>query len=200
VLTTGGNLVFEGRYDGNFDAYDAATGKLLWSFAAQAPVLAPPISYEVNGRQYVTVLTGVGTSAGFRYDILPFPTDYRSQARRVLTFALGGTGTLPKAEPYTPAAVSDPDYKEDKAAADRGAETYIHCLVCHGIDAHGTGAAPDLRSSPIPTSAEAFDSIVRQGALVSQGMPRFHELTDQEMRDVRQYIRSKAAELRKVTQ
>lgn len=56
VLATAGDLVFQGRIDRKFNAYDAGSGRLLWSFKTEAPVLAPPITYSVDGRQYVTVL------------------------------------------------------------------------------------------------------------------------------------------------
>jgi len=57
-LTTAGGLMFTGEGDGWFRAYDAATGKVLWSFFAGAGVNAPPASYAIDGKQYVVV--GVG--------------------------------------------------------------------------------------------------------------------------------------------
>src|SRR3546814_7669024 len=60
IAATGGGLVFQGQVDSKFNAYDAKTGKLLWSFDAKALVIAPPITHTANGRQYVTVLTGLG--------------------------------------------------------------------------------------------------------------------------------------------
>ena len=58
TLATAGGLVFTGEANGNFGAYDAATGKPLWRFQTGANVGAPPMSYAVNGRQYVAVATG----------------------------------------------------------------------------------------------------------------------------------------------
>src|SRR3546814_2884335 len=114
-----------GRVDSKFNAYDAKTGKLLWSFDAKAPVIAPPITYTANGRQYVTVLTGMGTSGGFLGQLLEeYGIDYRTQARRILTFALDGNATLPAAEPYEAVAIDDPDYRTDADAASAGAEHY----------------------------------------------------------------------------
>jgi PQQ-dependent dehydrogenase (methanol/ethanol family) len=57
-LTTAGGLMFTGEGDGWFRAYDAATGKVLWSFFAGAGVNAPPASYAIDGKQYIVV--GVG--------------------------------------------------------------------------------------------------------------------------------------------
>jgi alcohol dehydrogenase (cytochrome c) len=58
ALATAGNLVFLGHYDGTFAAYDAKTLNEMWSFNVGSPIQAPPISYAVNGKQYVAVLVG----------------------------------------------------------------------------------------------------------------------------------------------
>jgi alcohol dehydrogenase (cytochrome c) len=58
VLSTAGGLVFSGTNEGNLFALDAASGKALWDFQAGAPVYAGPISYEFEGRQYLTVAAG----------------------------------------------------------------------------------------------------------------------------------------------
>jgi alcohol dehydrogenase (cytochrome c) len=67
VLATAGGLVFTGEGDGWFRAYDAETGKVLWSFFAGASANAPPASYSVEGKQYIVV--GVGS------DIVAFSLD-----------------------------------------------------------------------------------------------------------------------------
>jgi quinohemoprotein ethanol dehydrogenase len=199
VMATAGNLVFQGQMDSQFNAYDAQTGQRLWSFDARAPVIAPPISYRVNGRQYVTVLTGNGTSGGFLGAALKrYGIDYRSQARRVLTFALGGTMTLPPKQPYVAEAVDDPAFKADAAAETRGGATYnTRCVVCHGGGVAAAGVAPDLRTSGVIVSPEVFDSIIHDGASVPQGMPRFEELTPADREDLRQFLRAAAHELRR---
>ncbi|HMA70175.1 MAG TPA: PQQ-binding-like beta-propeller repeat protein [Xanthobacteraceae bacterium] len=58
ALATAGNLVFVGHYDGTFAAYDAKTLNELWSFNVGSPIQAPPMSYSVNGKQYVAILVG----------------------------------------------------------------------------------------------------------------------------------------------
>jgi len=60
VLSTAGNLVFEGTADGHFEAYRADTGEKIWSMAVPTAVMAGPITYEVKGEQYVAVLSGWG--------------------------------------------------------------------------------------------------------------------------------------------
>jgi PQQ-dependent dehydrogenase (methanol/ethanol family) len=66
VLATGGNLVFTGEGNGHFNAYDAATGKKLWSFNCGAGVNAPAVSYTVNGKQYIAVGAGGNSQLDFK--------------------------------------------------------------------------------------------------------------------------------------
>lgn len=197
VMATAGDLVFQGRIDGTFNAYAADTGRKLWSFAAQAPVTAPPITYSVKGRQYVTVITGMDTSGSAFGALLPVTIDYHTQARRILTFAIGGTATLPKTvvEQLTPQA--DPGFSANAALETRGIEVYgRHCAVCHGVSAIAAGHAPDLRASTVPFNETAFAGVVRDGALVANGMPRFEEFGDGDLVALRQYIRGEAAKWR----
>lgn len=198
VVATAGNLVFQGQMDGLFNAYDAKTGRRLWSFDAKAPVIAPPISYRAGGRQYVTVITGNGTSGGFLGSVLArYGIDYRTQARRVLTFAIGGKAVLPDRVPYVPVAMDDPGFRPDAAAETRGSDIYnTRCVVCHGGGVAAAGVAPDLRTSAVVADSTAFDLVVHEGELVSNGMPRFEELTDGARADLRQFLRAAARDLR----
>ena len=65
VVATAGGLVFTGEGGGDFDAYDSASGKKLWRFACGAGVNAPPITYAVDGRQYVAVAAGGSAIWGY---------------------------------------------------------------------------------------------------------------------------------------
>jgi quinohemoprotein ethanol dehydrogenase len=198
VLTTAGNLVFQGRASGDLVAYDARNGAKLWSFAAQVPVIGPPISYSVDGRQYVTVVAGMGASGGVYGPLLGVQVGYREQQRRILTFALAGKASLPPRAPYVFKPAADPNYRADAAAELRGGETYrVRCSVCHGGGVIGGGGAPDLRGSSVPLDPDTFSAIVKDGALVEGGMPQFGELPAREIADVRQYVRAQAAKARK---
>ena len=66
VLATAGGLVFTGEGSGEFSAFDAATGTKVWRFNCGAGVNAPPISYEIDGKQYVAVAAGGSQIWGFR--------------------------------------------------------------------------------------------------------------------------------------
>ena len=199
VMATGGDLVFEGRIDGQLIAYDARTGRQVWAYRTASPVVAPPISYRVGGRQYIAVLTGSGASGGgiFSSGNAAYRTDYR-QPRQVITFALDGTDRLPPPEPAKPLAPPpDPTYRADTALEAKGGMAFAMsgCLVCHGWDAVGGGSAPDLRSSPYPANKAAFHAVLKDGVLVNAGMPAFPELTDDQIDAIRQYLRARGHSL-----
>jgi len=67
ALATGGNLVFMGEGNGWFDAFDARNGDLLWRYQLGAGVNAPPITYQVNGEQYIAVAAGGNFQLGYPY-------------------------------------------------------------------------------------------------------------------------------------
>jgi PQQ-dependent dehydrogenase (methanol/ethanol family) len=77
ALTTAGGLVFTGEGDGWFRAYDAKSGKVLWSFFAGAGVNAPPASYSVDGKQYIVVGAGGNVQIDFKRgnNIIAFTVD-----------------------------------------------------------------------------------------------------------------------------
>jgi quinohemoprotein ethanol dehydrogenase len=194
VLSTAGDLVFQGRLDGQLVAYDAKSGKQLWSFATGAPVVAPPISYRVGKTQYVTVLTGNGAGGGglFSPGNAKLETDYYLP-RRVLTFALGEKAVLPKrdATAIRP-PLDDPGFVPDPAIAQRGGRAFGQCMVCHGNNALAAGSGPNLRTSPIILDAKAFRTVVKEGALLPAGMPVFPEIADKTLEDIRHYLRVRA--------
>jgi quinohemoprotein ethanol dehydrogenase len=197
VLATRGGVVFEGTIDGMLKAYAAASGEVLWSFVAEAPLIATPISYSVHGEQYVTVLTGLGmgmmAGAGVDGQAEKYHLDSRSQRRRVLTFKLDGKAKLPPSRFSPLPFVDDPTFKDDADSAKAGQGTFDrHCVLCHGPSAIAVIQAPDLRRSGVVLSRQAFRSIVHDGALESEGMPQFKELTDEQLSELRQYIRTEA--------
>ena len=66
ALATAGGLVFFGEGNGLFKALDAKNGQLLWQYQAGAGVNAPPVSYSVNGKQYIAVAAGGNTQIDFK--------------------------------------------------------------------------------------------------------------------------------------
>jgi alcohol dehydrogenase (cytochrome c) len=76
TMATAGGLVFAGRQTGEFEAYDAENGKLLWKFQMPSGVTAQPITWEKDGKQYVTVASGTGGVYSLRFgdpNLAPVP-------------------------------------------------------------------------------------------------------------------------------
>jgi alcohol dehydrogenase (cytochrome c)/quinohemoprotein ethanol dehydrogenase len=196
VLTTAGNLVVQGNAAGDFAAYRADTGEKLWSTSAQTPVMAAPVSYEVDGEQYVAVLAGWGGA----YPLLEGQQSAQSgnerNISRVLVYKLGGTAHLPAVAP-------DPDndalplitQTADAATIAAGEGLFDqYCSVCHGQAAVGGGVIPDLRKSPY-LPVEAWYGIVIGGALHVNGMAPFAAVLDRSKATaIRAYVIERANE------
>ncbi|MGE0553638.1 MAG: PQQ-dependent dehydrogenase, methanol/ethanol family [Gemmatimonadales bacterium] len=196
TLTTAGNLVFQGRYDGVFLAYDAATGEELWSRDLGLGISAPPITYRLGGRQYVALLVGYG--GGYTMGLTPGLPDegwaYGVHTRRLVAFALDGKVSLPpQPPPVTPKPLVARDFRVDDSLATRGAALFgTYCGICHGGGAVANAMAPDLRASAVPLDAAGFARVVREGALANRAMPPFADLTDEQLEALRHYIRAVA--------
>ena len=96
ALVTAGGLLFVGENDGSFRAYDARTGRPLWEFFCGAGVNAPPVSFELDGEQFIAVV-----AAGSRYS--------ETRGSALLVFGLGGGRATPvvAAERPTPSTTVD---------------------------------------------------------------------------------------------
>jgi quinohemoprotein ethanol dehydrogenase len=196
ALATAGGLVFQGTAEGLFHAYDAANGKDLWHFDAGLGIIAAPMSYSVQGRQYVSVLVGWGGTSAAMSSVLDVGWKYGAQTRRLLTFAAGGTGTLPPSPPrdMTVHALDDPALKIDPTDVAAGHALSIACAACHGAGFRGAGApGPDLRESAVALQLNVFAQLVRQGRM-ARGMPSFTWLSDDQIRQLHAYIRARARE------
>jgi len=197
TLATAGNLVFQGTADGYFSAYDAASGKPLWRFNAGLGIIAAPISYAVDGKQYVSVLVGYGGSAGAVSNLMHVGWKYRAQPRRLLTFRLDGKTLLPPSAPpdMTVKAVDDPAIEISEADVEAGRHLYMRCVGCHGRNLVSAGApAPDLRESALALNPDAFLAVLHEGALMQNGMPRYDRLTREQVMQIHAYIRAGARE------
>ena len=192
VLATAGGLVFQGSATGELAAYDAATGKKVWSFDAQTGIVAPPMSYEIDGEQYVAIMAGWG--GGFALTI-GAGADPRSEGvRRLLVFKVGGKGALPPRPVSTRAFPPLPPVTGTPAQIAAGKTTFAnYCGVCHGSSAVSDFSIPDLRYSPVITDAAAFKGVVIDGDRVENGMVSFARyLKPAQAEEVRQYLLSLA--------
>jgi quinohemoprotein ethanol dehydrogenase len=197
LLSTAGGLLFQGTGQGRFVAYEAATGKKLWEFFAQTGILAAPVTYEVDGEQYVTVNAGWGGTFGTIAGAVVLDAA-KGGTNRVLTFKLGGKANLPPlktaARPLDPPPAAAPPEKVTEGK--RLFQTY--CAYCHGDTAVSGGAVPDLRYSPTLASADAWKAIVLDGTLVKNGMVSFaRHLKAQDVETLRAYIIQRAHDEKK---
>ena len=197
VLGTEGGLVFQGDALGMFSAYDKETGEALWQFDTYTSMLAPPITYEIDGVQYVSILTGTGGGDLFAGEPLPpvkEPASLKySNYGRMLVFKVGGTGELPvptvrdRAIPMQANLVASND---DIAHGERKYNDY--CGLCHGLAARSGGSIPDLRRMSEGTHT-AFNQIVQDGLLAANGMASFADVVSPEdTTKIHQYIKARA--------
>jgi PQQ-dependent dehydrogenase (methanol/ethanol family) len=197
LLATAGNLVFQGTADGRLVAYKDDNGSKLWEAPAQTGVMAAPITYEVKGEQYVSVMAGWGGAFGIGAGYFAPESNLHRKAR-VLTFKLGGKATLPPLD-MTPRPPPDPPPQTagDETVA-RG-HTLFHrlCHVCHGDAAITSGVVPDLRWSANLKHKDAWHAIVIDGALKENGMAAFGQLiTPDDAEAIRAYVIRRAHETR----
>jgi len=193
TLATAGGLVFQGTADGHFNAYDAATGKQLWSSDTYAAVESGPMTYTVDGQQYVAVNAGFGT---LFYIIAGFDTPKAGTPEngRILVYKVGGAGALPKPQ-LTPLPFPQPPKSTAaQTVVDTGHLTFNrYCLVCHGYNAIGAGVIPDLRKSPLIGDPAAFKDVVLGGSRKANGMISFAQwLKDADVENIRAYLIAQA--------
>jgi quinohemoprotein ethanol dehydrogenase len=174
VLATAANLVFQGRSDGILAAYRATDGKQVWQFDAGTGIMAPPITYSVDGVQYLSVMAGWGgPEAQFN---APNIGKTKPGYGRILTFALGGKATLTprvfaRTGPPRPAITMNASPEMIK----EGGFLYNeYCVQCHGLNVVA-GSLPDLRYSTRQVH-EQFETIVLEGDRATLGMPSFKDL------------------------
>ena len=196
TLTTAGNLVFQGRSDGKLIAYNAQTGEVAWTYDLGLGISAPPITFKINGKQYLSILVGFGGGYAFNgKDAYDFGWSYRTHMRRLVTFSLEGETQMPdQPPPHFPEPLVPDNFEIDSRLAAIGASEYGKCLLCHGHDMYAGGMAPDLRASALSLEKDAFEMVVRDGAFNFNGMPSFPDISDEQLEGLMHYIRQRAKE------
>jgi quinohemoprotein ethanol dehydrogenase len=193
TLATAGNLVFQGRADGKFSAYRATDGKSLWEFDGGVGIAAPPMTFTVEGVQYVAVESGWGGPQvlGNRP-----PGKGHVGSGRLMVFKLGGTAKVPEYKNDVK-PVPMPTFKlaATKAEVEEGRKLFANtCARCHGGEVISGGAVPDLRYLP-DTTHSMFEEIVLGGARKEIGMPSFTgDITSAQVRLIHAYILDRARE------
>ena len=186
VLATAGNLVFMGNGGGKqLSAYDARTGARLWSFDTKTAIFAAPISYVLDGEQYIAASVGGAGPGGY----------FAPTHARMLVFALGGTAVLPEPEPYTPPPLNPPPSTAAAAVIEHGGALYTQfCSVCHGANGvQARSSFPNLTITPLLWTQEGFDQVVLQGGRADKGMGNFgKDLSADDAAAIRAYLIARA--------
>ncbi len=198
VLSTAANLLFQGNGKGNLVAYRADNGKALWSFGAQTGIVAAPMTYKVDGEQYLAVLAGWGGTVALVQGGAVTTSANRNKSR-ILVFKLGGKETLPEMSVAAP-TLDPPPNIASREEIERGMALYHRtCFACHGDTAVSGGVIPDLRYSSQATH-KLWNEIVLEGLFKSAGMVSFAEvLSEEDSRAVQAYIIKRAHDAVKET-
>lgn len=184
-LTTGtlviGDLVFQGGADGYFNAYDAASGTQVLHLNTGTGLMGAPITYELDGVQYIAFLAGFGGPQGAHYPPYVPANRYENLARLIVLKLDGDAIPMP---PELPATVLQPTPGRIPASTAQLAEgAHLYEQYCHRC--HWTGGAPSNYPNlwnMAPGTIDAFEAIVGGGALEYAGMASFADVMNQQQR------------------
>ena len=196
TLTTAGDLVFQGTADARFMAFNARTGDPLWESPMGTGVIAAPITYEVDGTQYVSIAAGWGGVFGKSQRASDLKT-----AGTVYTFVLNGDAEMPEFTQYQlNSLVSGVEYNPDFIG--EGTALYVsNCVFCHGVPGVDKGGnIPNLGYSK-KSVIENLDAFLFHGPFVSSGMPDFTEtLSKTDVEKIKAFIQGTADAIRPKSQ
>lgn len=192
ILATVTDLVFQGTAEGDFICYDGANGKILWQMNLGGGIIAPPMSYFIDGKQYISIAVGWGGGYGMKKKFAPLQTG------KIFTFVLNGQAPMPTFKKATPLNIPDTKFVTTPAELAKGETLYWkYCGTCHVVNEGGGGLAPDLAYSILAANNENILSIVHDGAYLPLGMPKFGDrLSKDEILSIQKYILTKAKEVK----
>ena len=187
TLTTAGNLVFQGTAGQKLSAMRADTGEIIWSTPTQGNVVPGPVSYSIDGVQYLAVISSAST--GFAA---------ANGTNHLLVYRLGGKVSMPPAPPVIAQVLNPPENFGDDAQRRHGQDVYERsCTGCHEGGRMFTGY-PDLNYTIALNNGALFKSIVLDGALRENGMMPFRKsLSDEDVESIRSYLTFRANDLKK---
>ena len=178
--------MFEGTADGRFVAYRASDGEQLWEAHAGTGVIAAPVTYLIDGKQYVSVVAGWGGAFGLVSGSVTHDSGGDGKGR-LLTFALG-TGESPPVQTVLDRITAPGEVYDGERLYHK------YCVGCHGGAAVAMVGMKDLRKSSAETKS-AFADIVLRGALRGAGMPQFSDyLSEADVTKIRAYLDHRAEE------
>jgi PQQ-dependent dehydrogenase (methanol/ethanol family) len=195
TLTTAGNLVWQGTADGRVVAYSADKGEKLWEFNVGIGIIGSPMTYQIDGVQYVSIMAGWGGAYALIGGYSGLPNQNVKNVGRVLTFALGGKQTLAALPPQTPSLTPIASSATPEMVT-QGQLLYAQwCGVCHGVAAGGGGVHPTLPVSK-PEVFQMYKEIVLEGAYANRGMPGYDKyLSAEDVEAIRAYIIQRRKEM-----
>jgi quinohemoprotein ethanol dehydrogenase len=194
TLATAGKLVFQGTALGEFRAYAADTGRLLWAMPVHSGVMAAPSTYSIKGVQYVAFTTSRGGAWDLTSGYAGLPARKLPSIPRLVVLRLGGNGRLPAPPADTALALDPPPAMASAAQVAKGKLLFgRYCSVCHGSNAVSGGVTPDLRYSGTLGDASAWKGVVIDGVLHERGMVSFRPVMDEAGAEAaRAYVLSEA--------
>jgi quinohemoprotein ethanol dehydrogenase len=196
ILSTAGDLVFQGTTDGYFVVYRADTGEELKRIETGTGIMAAPMTYSIDGEQYVAVMAGFG---GAELAFSPEEAALRKYQNngRILVYKLGG-GPTPLPSPVVLLAIPEPpSTKFNAAMVDKGGQLYgKFCAACHGAFGEDhISMYPDL-SRMNATVHGQFKDIVLKGILSPYGMASFSDvLAEKDAEALHAFLTTKQQEL-----
>lgn len=188
VLSTAGGLVVQGSIDGNLRFFHDTSGELLHEIFTGTSLIAAPMSYTVDGVQYLAVLAGTG-GGGWTMWTPDKVASQRGNENRILVFRLdGGVTPVPPELPSPPPIPEPPAQSGTVADVAAGATLFrAYCTSCHSNFV--PSPVPDLRRSPTIRDAVPFAAVVRDGALQTRGMPAWDDLlSDGQIEQLRAHL------------
>jgi PQQ-dependent dehydrogenase (methanol/ethanol family) len=192
-LTTAGGLVFQGNGSGFFEAYNKENGERVWSKNIRIGIMAPPVTYMIDGEQYISILAGDGGASNFLGDNFgvwegKVASIKYGNSGKLLTFKLNGKSkieNIPEKDLNIPAQpIINASLEDIKAGQDIYAN---YCAICHGSGVHGKTIS-DLRFMSSNTH-KYFNEIVLNGMFEENGMKGFSDiLSEKNAFEVYSYI------------
>ncbi len=195
TLSTAGNLVFQGTADGRVVAYAADSGEKLWEMPVSSGVVAGPVTYQIDGEQYVAFNAGWGGAFPLVFGVLASRTKVVPDSR-LYVFKLDGEAEPPVIRRRKMEMPTPPPVTADAETVEEGKQLFRnHCGVCHGLGVMSANIVPDLRYLTAEKHKNFF--YIVYGARSHKGMPPFPEiLTPEQVEKIHQYVIQRSHDLR----